>query len=101
MALLSFERKYRVRGGTLVGGVSGALANTSAITVSGAALQAVDYNGAATLTLDGTATATISGAGLSLGAVINANAAADSLFFSASSGTLTLAGLTSTGGLCA
>jgi autotransporter-associated beta strand protein len=93
----SFGGTTLVNGGTLVGGVSGALANTSAITVSGAALQAVDYNGAATLTLDSTATATLSGAGLSLGAVVNANAGADSLVFSATSGTLTLAGLSGAG----
>ncbi|MEO0039084.1 MAG: hypothetical protein RIS38_32, partial [Verrucomicrobiota bacterium] len=86
-----------VTGGTLTA-AAGALANTSGITVAGAALTAVDYAAAATLTVDASGTAVVSGADLNLsGAITNNGSAASALNFTASTGTITLASLAGSG----
>ena len=86
-----------VTGGTL-NAAAGALANTSGITVTGAALSAVDYAANATLNLDASATAVVSGANLNLsGAVTNNGSANSALNFTASTGTITLASLAGSG----
>ena len=92
----TFTGTTTVNAGTLIT-IAGALGSTVSIGVNGATLNAVDYNSAATLTVDASGFATISGTDLSLGAVINANTSVDSVSFTSSSGTITLAGLSGAG----
>ena len=93
----SFTGRTWVHNGTL-SAAAGTLGSTSSITVNGGLLAAVNYNPAAPLTVATTGLAAISGAGLSLAAVTNANPAAAGVDFTASSGTITLASLSGTGG---
>jgi autotransporter-associated beta strand protein len=72
---------------------AGSLAGTSGVTVNGAVLAATDLNASASLVLDAAAAASFSGAGVTLGAVTNANTADDALLFSAATGTATLTSL--------
>ena len=92
-----FSGATTINAGTLLANTSGALGSTSAITVNGGLLNAVNYNTAATLSVGSSGSAAISGSGLSLAAVSNANTASNSVRFSATSGTITLAGLTGAG----
>ncbi len=93
----TFSGATTVSGGTLSATVTGALGSTSSIAVNGASLSAVDYNPSATLSLNSTGSATISGGSLSLAAITNADTAANSLYFSATNGTITLASLSGAG----
>ena len=77
----------------ILNAVTGALANTSAVIVNGGTLNAVDYNGTATLTVGLAGTANISGQDLSLAAVTNDGL----LSFTAPAGTITLASLAGAG----
>jgi len=83
-----------VERGTLATTVSDALKQTSAITVNGGSLYALDYNRSASLNVASLGTANIWGTGLKFtGSLTNANRAADSVFFSATTGTITLGSL--------
>lgn len=93
----TYSGATQINGGTLTAG-TGALANSPTLSVSGGSLAAVDFKTGASLTLStGSATASFTGAGGTLGAVSNANTAANSLLFSATSGTITVASLTGEG----
>jgi autotransporter-associated beta strand protein len=94
----SFGGTLLVSSGTLAATVTGALGSVTAISVQGAALNALDYNPVATLSLDATATAIISGSNLILGAVINGNSlTAEALDFTGTTGTVTLLSLSGAG----
>jgi autotransporter-associated beta strand protein len=67
--------------------------NGGTLTLAGTALTATNGTGSAALTLDSASSATFTGAGVSLGAVSNANTADDALLFSAAAGTVTLTSL--------
>ncbi len=71
--------------------------NGGTLTLAGTALTATSGTGSAALTLNAASTATFSGAGVSLGAVTNANTAADALNFTAAAGKVTLASLSGVG----
>jgi autotransporter-associated beta strand protein len=92
----SYTGATTVDAGTLTA-ASNALANTSSIAVNGAYLSAVNYNPTASLALGATGSAAISGAGLSLGAVTNANTASNALDFTGNTGTITVASLSGAG----
>jgi len=81
-----------VSAGSLVAG-GGALAGTSALAVTGGSLTAVDFGATPTITVGAAGTAVFSGTGLTAGAVTVDNTAADSLHFSGTTGTVTLASL--------
>ncbi|MBM3868228.1 MAG: hypothetical protein FJ384_04775, partial [Verrucomicrobia bacterium] len=85
-----------VSAGSLIAN-AGALAGTSALNVTGGSLTAVDFGATPTITVGAAGTAAFSGAGLTAGAVTNANQTADSLNFTASTGKVTLASLAGSG----
>ncbi len=93
----TYSGATQINAGTLTAG-TGALANSATLSVSGGSLAAVDFKTGASLTLStGSATASFTGAGGTLGAVSNANTAASSLLFSATSGTITVGSLSGEG----
>jgi autotransporter-associated beta strand protein len=93
----TYSGATQINGGTLSAG-AGALSNSDTLAVSGGSLAAIDFKSGANLTLSTeSATASFSVAGGTLGAVTNANAAANSLLFSATSGTITLGSLSGAG----
>ena len=79
--------------------VTGSVTNVDGgtLTLTGTALTATNGTGSAVLTLNAASTATFSGAGVTLGAVTNANTSADALNFTAVSGKVTLASLAGAG----
>ena len=94
----TFNGATLISGGTLTASITGALGNTSGITVNASTLSAVDYNTNATLTLDTTGSVTISGTALTIaGVATNNNTTASALNFTSGSGTITLASLAGAG----
>jgi autotransporter-associated beta strand protein len=67
--------------------------NGGTLTLAGTALTATTGTGSAALTLNASSTAAFSGAGVSLGAVTQANTADDALLFGAATGTVSLTSL--------
>ena len=92
----TYTGSTRITAGTLQA-VSGALADTSSIEVSGGSLRAVNFNPSAQLWVYNAARASVSGSNLSLGEMKNESSAAIGLSFSAGTGTITLGSLQGTG----
>ncbi len=85
--------------GSLLSDGSGTLASVSSIGVSGGTLRAVDFNSSGTLVVGGTGRALITGSSLVLSAanVVNTNTEADSLWFTATTGSVSLGSIAGSG----
>ena len=93
----SYAGATTIAGATVVAG-TGSLAGTPSFALTGGTLTAADAKSGATLSLDASSAASFSVAGLTLGAVTNANSTtANALNFTANSGTITLASLSGAG----
>ena len=93
----SYAGATTIAGATVVAG-TGALSATPSFALTGGTLTAADAKSGATLSLDASSSASFSVAGLTLGAVTNANSTtANALNFTANSGTITLASLSGAG----
>jgi autotransporter-associated beta strand protein len=92
----SFTGATIVSAGTLSASAA-ALQSTSSIAVDGGVLSAAGYNPSAPLAVATSGSVAISGTGLSVAAVINNAAAGRGIAFTATTGTITLAGLSGSG----